>query len=128
MCIKWYTKSMKLLKPIVRSAIVLAMLTLLPNVTVSSLISLVLAAVVFELLFSVVKPILKLLFLPINIVTLGLFSALLNIFLLWLVTYLVPGFHISDLVLFGVQLNQFWSLVATAFVISIMQSFVGVFI
>lgn len=119
---------MKLLKPIVRTAIVLAMLTLLPHVTFTSIISLLLAAVVFELLFSVIKPILKLLFLPINIVTLGLFSAFLNLFLLWLVTYLVPGFHIGDLVLFGVQLNQFWSLVATAFVISMMQSFVGVFI
>lgn len=119
---------MKLLKPIVRTSIVLALLTLLPHVTASSIVSLLLAAVVFEILFSVVKPILKLLFLPINIVTLGLFSALLNIFLLWLVTFLVPGFHIGDLVLFGIQLNQFWSLVATAFVISIMQSFVGIFI
>lgn len=119
---------MKLLKPLVRTGIVLALLTLMPHVTFSSIVAIVLAAVVFEFLFSFIKPILKLLFLPINVVTLGLFSALLNIFLLWLVTYLVPGFHIGDLQLLGVELNQFWTLVVTAFVISIMQSFVGVFI
>jgi len=119
---------MKLLKPLIRTGIVLGSLTLLPHVTFTSLIALILSAIVFELLFSVIKPILKLLFLPINIVTLGLFSAFLNIFLLGLVTYLVPGFQIGDLVLFGTQLSQFWTLVATAFMISIMQSFVGVFI
>ncbi|MCA9368749.1 MAG: phage holin family protein [Pseudomonadales bacterium] len=119
---------MKLLKPLIRTGITLALLTLLPNVTIGSVVALIIAAIVFEFLFSIVKPVLKLLFLPVNVVTLGIFGALLNIFLLWLVTYLVPGFHIGDLQLFGTQLNQFWSLVATAFVISIIQSFVGVFI
>lgn len=119
---------MKLLKPLIRTALVLGLLTLFPHVTFTSVISVIIAAIVFEILFSFIKPILKLLFLPINIVTLGLFSALLNIFLLWLVTYLVPGFHIGDLQLFGANLNQFFSLVFTAFFISIIQSFVRVFI
>lgn len=119
---------MKLLKPLIRTGIVLALLTLMPNVTVGSIVALIIAAIVFEFMFSIIKPVLKLLFLPVNVVTLGIFGALLNIFLLWLVTYLVPGFHIGDLQLFGIELNQFWSLVVTAFVISMLQSFVGVFL
>jgi putative membrane protein len=118
----------KLLKPFIRAALVLGSLTLFPHVSFSSWVTLLLAAVVFEILFSVVRPILKLLFLPINVVTLGLFSAFINIFLLWLVTYLVPGFHIGNLVLFGVELNQFFSLIVTGFLISILQSLVGIFI
>ena len=119
---------MKILKPLIRTAVVLGILTLFPHVTFSSMLTIVLAAFVYQFLFSIIKPILKLLFLPVNIVTLGLFSAVLNIFLLWLVTYLVPGFHISDMVLFGYQLNQVMTLVVTAFIISITQSFVGIFI
>lgn len=119
---------MKLLKPLIRTAVVLGLLTLFPHVTFTSVIAVLIAAIVFEFLFTILKPILKLLFLPINIVTLGLFSALLNIFLLWLVTYLVPGFHIGNLQLFGYDLNQFLTLVTTAFFISIIQSFVRIFI
>ncbi len=119
---------MFIIKPILRTGLVLGLLTLLPAVSFSSWLSLLFAAVVFEILFSVVRPILKLLFLPINIVTLGLFSALINIFLLWLVTYIVPGFVIGNLSIFGLELNQFFTLVVIGMFISLFQSFVGIFI
>ncbi len=121
-------KTMFIIKPIIRTGIVLGLLTLFPHVSFSSWVSLLFAAIIFEILFSVVRPVLKLLFLPINIVTLGLFSALINIFLLWLVTYIVPGFHIGNLLLFGLELNQFFTLVFTGMFISVFQSLVGVFI
>ena len=113
---------MQLLKPLIRTSLVLWLLTFLPHVSIQSVISLILAAITFEILFSLVKPILKILFLPINVVTLGLFSALLTLFLLWLVSYLVPGFHIGNVHILGTDLNQFWSLVVTALAISLLQS------
>jgi putative membrane protein len=47
------------------------------------------AACVFGLLNSLVKPILKLLALPFMIMTLGLFTIVLNIVVLWLVKYVL---------------------------------------
>jgi len=47
------------------------------------------AACVFGLLNSLVKPILKLLALPFMIMTLGLFTVVLNILVLWLVKYVL---------------------------------------
>lgn len=74
------------------------------------------------LLNTFVKPVLKLLLLPINIVTLGLFSVVINVVMLWLVTYLVPGFEISNMVVFGLALNRFFSILFASFLIGLAQS------
>jgi putative membrane protein len=114
---------MKLLRPtIITGASLWVLSYLLPTITVSDWTALLLASVVMVVLNSFVKPILKLLFLPINIVTLGLFSIVINVGLLWLVTYLVPGFGISNTVLFGVQLNQFFSILLASVLIGLVQS------
>lgn len=42
----------------------------------------------------VIKPVISILTLPINILTLGLFGVLLNGAFFWLLTDVVPGFHI----------------------------------
>jgi putative membrane protein len=116
---------MGLLKPIIVSAVTLFLLSwVLPTVSFSNWTTLLLAAVVLTFIQALVKPILKLIFLPINIITLGLFSMVLNVVLLWLVTYLVPGFSIQAMVLFGVSLNQFFSLLVTSFLISLIQNMV----
>lgn len=94
----------------------------LPTVGFTSLTTLIIASLVLTILYSLVRPILKLLFLPINIITLGLFSGIINIFLLWLATYLVPGFHIQEMVLFGTQLSQFWSLVFVSILLGFVHS------
>ena len=43
-----------------------------------------------------IKPILNLLTLPINILTLGIFGILLNGAILWGLTYIIPGFAIAS--------------------------------
>jgi putative membrane protein len=83
---------------------------------------------VLTLLQKVAKPVLNLLFLPVNLVTLGLFSLVINVALLWLATYLVPGFEIQSMVIAGVELNQFFSLLVVSFLISFLQSFIGFFL
>lgn len=117
---------MKLLKPLIISCLTLFVLAyFLPTISYMDWTTLVLATLVMTLLNKVAHPILKILFLPINIVTLGLFSIILNVALLWLVTYLVPGFHIEAMTLFGVEFSQFLSLLIASILIGIFQNFFG---
>ena len=120
---------MKLLKPIIVSVVTIFVLAFaLPTVNYSNWVALVLAAIVLTLLQKIVRPILKLLFLPINVVTLGLFSVVINVALLWLATYLVPGFSIGPTTIAGVQLGQFMTLVVVSFLIGFLQSLIGFFL
>lgn len=57
------------------------------------------AAIIFSLLNIFVKPILKLLTFPINLITFGLFSSILNVVILFLVTRFVPEFAINSFTL-----------------------------
>lgn len=112
-----------MIKSILTTGITLAILTwILPAVGFSSFVTLIIASVVLTILYTLVRPVLKILFLPVNIITLGLFSGIINIFLLWLSTYLVPGFHIQNLVIYGTQFNQFWTLVLVSFLIGFIHS------
>lgn len=111
------------MQAILITAITLAILAwALPSISYLNWVTLVLASLVLTLLQKVIKPILKLLFLPINIVTLGLFSLVLNVFLLWLATFLVPGLRIANMTILGVELGRFGSLLLISFLISFIQS------
>lgn len=54
-----------------------------------------LIALVWSIIVTVIKPVLSILTLPITILTLGLFSFVLNALLFWAMTLVVPGFSIS---------------------------------
>ena len=60
-----------------------------------SLLSLLLAAVLFTLLNLSVKPVLQLAALPLTILTFGVFALVLNGFMLWLVVWLIPGCSVA---------------------------------
>src|SRR5207249_4296051 len=53
-----------------------------------------LAGLVLALINAIVRPILKLITLPLTLLTLGLFLFVLNAFCLWLTSAVVPGFDI----------------------------------
>ncbi len=57
---------------------------------------LLLAGLVFTLVNVFVKPVLAFLSLPFIVVTLGLFYFLINVLMLYLTHWLVPGFHIAS--------------------------------
>lgn len=118
-----------MIKSILVTIISIAILAyLLPTVSYLNLTTLLLASVVLTLLQKIAKPILKILFLPINIVTLGLFSWVINIALLALATYFVPGFKIQSMILFGMALSWISSLFVTSLLISILQNIISKFI
>ena len=69
--------------------------------------TLILAALVYGILATVVKPILKLLTLPLAILTLGIAWFFVAMFILWLTDVIVSGFTI----------NGFWSLAGGTIVV-----------
>lgn len=89
---------------------------LVPGVAIDSFITAIIFALVLGLLNAIVKPILLLLTLPLNILSLGLFTIVINILILYLASNLVPGFTISSLlsaILFGLVLAIVNSLLPT---------------
>ncbi|MDA8204813.1 MAG: phage holin family protein [Thermaerobacter sp.] len=53
------------------------------------------ASLVLGLVNLVIRPIVRLLALPLTLLTLGLFGWIINALMLWLVSAFVPGFHIT---------------------------------
>jgi putative membrane protein len=68
---------------------------LVPGFTINSWPTLLVMAIVWGLLNLLVKPILMLLTLPINVLTLGLFTFVVNAILLLIMSAIVPGFHVA---------------------------------
>ncbi len=88
---------------------------ILPGVTVSSFTSALVAAVVLGIINAVIKPILVILTLPINVLTLGLFTFVINALLIILVANLVPGFKVAG----------FWWALLFSIVLSLINSFLS---
>ena len=56
----------------------------------------IIAAVLFSFINIAVKPILRIVTLPFNILTLGLFGFVVNILLFWFVTSIITGFTVAS--------------------------------
>lgn len=81
---------------------------LLPGVHVDSFVTALVAAAVLGIINAVIKPILVILTLPINILTLGLFLFVINAVCILLVSSVVSGFRIDGFLwalLFGIILS-----------------------
>ena len=79
-------------------AAVMLTVNLVPGITVSGgWMTLFLVALVWPVVMLVIKPVLSILTLPITIITLGLFSFVLNAFLFYAMTWVVPGFVVAGL-------------------------------
>jgi putative membrane protein len=71
-----------------------------PGVDIASFPAALLAAVAVGLVNSAIRPVLSVLSLPINFLTLGLFSLVVNGLCFWLASLFVPGFVVSGLLAF----------------------------
>ena len=58
----------------------------------------IIAAVLFAVINFAVKPILKIITLPLNILSLGLFGLLINVLLFWFVASIITGFTVATFV------------------------------
>jgi putative membrane protein len=70
---------------------------ILPGVAISGFMTALIAALVFGLVNLMVKPLVSLLTLPINMMTLGLFSFVINALMFGLTAWLVPGFIVTGI-------------------------------
>jgi putative membrane protein len=96
--------------------------------------TIILATAVFAFIYLFIRPVLKLLSLPLNLVTFGLFSFLVNLAILFLIAYLIPGFEIvayefEGFHLLGIQipsldLNVFLSALVASVALSFISSVV----
>ena len=69
---------------------------LLPGVVIESLLAAFILALVLGLINAVLRPIVLILTLPINILTLGLFTLVINALLVMLADFIVSGFSVSS--------------------------------
>ena len=65
------------------------------GVHVDSTGTLILAALLLGVVNAIIRPIAFILTLPITILTLGLFLLVLNALMVWLVAWILPGFHVG---------------------------------
>ena len=72
-----------------------------------ALIDLLLAGLIFSLVNRLVKPVIKLFLLPLNLVTLGLFSWIVNVIVLFIMTKLVSGLSVTGFTLAATNYSGF---------------------
>lgn len=68
---------------------------LIPGITISNFVTALFVSILIGLINSFLKPILLFITLPINFLTLGLFTLIINAFLFWFAGYIAPGFEVS---------------------------------
>ena len=91
---------------------------LIDGIRVGSFHAALLAAAVLGVLNTLLRPVLIILTLPLNILTLGLFTFIINAFILKMTSGLIPGFDVTG----------FWPAVFGALVISIVNWLIGTLI
>lgn len=118
---------------ILNSVVVFLTTLLVPGLSYSNDYKvLILAAIALGLVNLFVRPIVKLVTLPINLVTLGVFSWLINVLMLYMVTQIIPGFSVSSFEFSGfvyqgfiipaMSASLFWAYVISSFVIGLFSS------
>ncbi len=77
-------------------AAVILTVNIVPGITVlGGWLTILLVALVWSVIVTVIKPVLSILTLPLTLLTFGLFSFVLNALLFWAVTLVVPGFIVA---------------------------------
>lgn len=85
---------MWIVRLILNALAVLLVANVIPGITVRSFTIALLVAVVYGIVNAIIRPLLLLLTLPINILTLGLFTFVVNALMLLITARLVPGFTV----------------------------------
>ncbi|MBI2053909.1 MAG: phage holin family protein [Candidatus Staskawiczbacteria bacterium] len=91
---------------------------IIPGVSVAGFLSALLVALVLGLFNASIRPLLILFTLPINILTFGLFTIIINASLILLASAIVPGFKVSG----------FWTALLFSIVLAIVLYIINVFV
>jgi len=85
-----------LIRWLIAALAILATAYVLPGVTVSGFFVAMVVAVVLGVVNTFIRPLLLLITLPINILTLGLFTFVINALMIMLAASIVPGFQVRS--------------------------------
>lgn len=85
-----------LLRWLINALAILGIAYYVPGISVSSFYAALIAALVLGIINALLRPILIILTLPVNILTLGLFTLVINALLFWLTSSIVKGFTVTD--------------------------------
>ena len=102
----------RLLVWLINALSLLAVAYILPSVSIASFYTALITALVLGLLNTLIRPLLVLVTLPITILTLGLFTLVINALLFWFVASFVQGFRVDG----------FWSAFWGALLYSVISS------
>ncbi|MFA7446730.1 MAG: phage holin family protein [Flavobacteriaceae bacterium] len=102
-----------IIKLLLTAVLVYFLANFLPGVSVNSLGTAVVVAIVLALLNTFVKPVLIFMTLPATLITLGLFLLVINALVILMCEYFVSGFEVSS----------FWTALLFSLILSIFQSF-----
>ncbi len=106
-----------IIRYIIIAGVVLVIPRYLKGITVDGFTTALLVALAMGFVNSFVKPVLKIISLPITFMTLGLFSLVISVGLVYLVAAYVPGFVVTG----------FITPLIFSFIVSLSTSFVGLF-
>jgi putative membrane protein len=107
-----------LLRWLINAGTLLGIAYYLPGVGVSGFYAALITALVLGLVNALIRPLLIVLTLPINILTLGLFTLVINALMFWFVATVVKGFDVAG----------FWPAFWGALILSIVSWIVGLFL
>ena len=104
-----------ILRWIINAIAIFLAIKFVPGIHLESLFSIIWLALIFGLANAFLRPLLKLLTCPLIILTLGLFTLLINAFLFWLTGQIGQAFGIA------ISFDGFWPIFLGALVISIIS-------
>lgn len=104
-----------LLRWLINAATLLGIAYYIPGIHVRGFYAALMAALILGLVNAVIKPIVVFLTLPVNVLTLGLFTFVTNAFLFWFVATVVKGFDVTG----------FWPAFWGALIMSVVSRLVG---
>lgn len=88
---------MKLLGKLLINTLALLVTTqIVPGFHINGITTAVLAAIVLGVINTFIRPVMLIITLPLNVVTLGLFTFVINALMLWFTAYFVRGFLIEN--------------------------------
>lgn len=99
-----------LVKWVLFALLIMFIAWIIPGITITGFLSALFVVVVLSLVNIFIRPLIQLISLPLNVITLGLFSLIINALLFLLVAKFSPGF----------QIDGFWSGLFGALILSVM--------
>jgi len=87
---------MAIIRWILNTLILMLVAGIVPGISFSSFWSALITSLIFGFINAIIRPLMIILTLPINILTLGLFTLIINALMFWLASTIVKGFEVAN--------------------------------